>query len=361
MKAARWYEAGDIRVEDVPEPQIDDSYDVKVKLHWCGICGSDLHEYLMGPIFIPVGTPHPVTGEAAPVILGHEFSGEVVEVGPNVTNVKPGDRVVVEPIVCDDTCPSCQDGRYNQCVNLGFHGLAGKGGGFAEYTTFRHEFVHKIPDGLPYDKAALVEPISVGYHSLEAGGFKAGMSAVVSGAGTIGLATIQSLKAMGASKVMVIQRKSVRQEFAKASGADVVLDPAECDVVEEIKKLTDGYGADIAFECTGAEVCFHQELAAVHAGGTVVVTSIWEKPVTLDLNEVCIPEKHVVGSICYCGNDFDDVIELLSSGKIPATGFITKKVKLDDIVEEGFKTLTGPEKKKQVKILVSANPDEIDQ
>ena len=129
MKRVLFYAPGDIRVEDVPEPQIDESYDVKVKLHWCGICGSDLHEYLAGPIFIPSGTPHPVTGEAAPVIMGHEFSGEVVEVGPGVTNVKPGDRVVVEPLVIDDTCPSCKDGRTNQCVNLGFHGLAGKGGG----------------------------------------------------------------------------------------------------------------------------------------------------------------------------------------------------------------------------------------
>lgn len=359
MKAARWYKAGDIRVEDVPECQIDEDYDVKVKLHWCGICGSDLHEYLMGPIFIPVGEPHPVTGEAAPVIMGHEFSGEVVEVGPNVTNVKPGDRVVVEPIVCDDTCPSCKAGKPNLCQNLGFHGLAGKGGGFAEYTTFRHKFVHKIPDTLPYDKAALVEPISVGYHSLEAGGFKAGMTAVVAGAGTIGLATIESLKAMGAAKVIVVQRKSVRQEYAKNSGADVLIDPADGDVAEAIRAATDGYGADIAFECTGAEACFHQLLDGVHTGGTVVITSIWEKPVTLDLNDVCIPEKKVVGSICYCGNDFDGVIRLMDEGKIPANGFITKKVALDDIVSEGFETLTGPEKKKQVKILVSANPDEL--
>ena len=110
-----------------------------------------------------------------------------------------------------------------------------KGGGFADYTTFRHKYVHKIPDTLSYDRAALVEPISVGYHSLEAGGFQAGMNAVVAGAGTIGLATIECLKALGANQVIVVQRKSVRQEYAKASGADIVLDPAECDVVAEIQ------------------------------------------------------------------------------------------------------------------------------
>lgn len=359
MKAARWYEAGDIRVDDVPEPQIDDDYDVKIKLHWCGICGSDLHEYLAGPIFIPVGTPHPVTHEVAPVILGHEFSGEVVEVGPNVTNVKPGDRVVVEPLDVDDTCPACKMGRDNLCVNLGFHGLAGKGGGFAEYTTFRHKYVHKIPENLTYERAALVEPIAVGYHSLEAGSFEKGMTAVVAGAGTIGLATIECLKALGAAKVIVVQRKSVRQEYAKRSGADVVLDPNECDVVEEIKKLTDGFGADIAFECTGAQPCFDALLHAIHVGGTLVVTSIWEKPATVNLNDICIPEKKVVGSIAYCGDDFDNVIDLVASEKVSADALITKKIALDDIVEEGFKTLTGPEKKQQVKILVSGNPDEL--
>ena len=181
------------------------------------------------------------------------------------------------------------------------------------------------------------------------------MNAVVAGAGTIGLATIECLKALGANQVIVVQRKSVRQEYAKASGADIVLDPAECDVVAEIKRLTDGYGADIAFECTGAQACFDQLLAGIHAGGTLVVTSIWEKPASVNLNDICIPEKRVVGSIA-----FDNVIELLASGKIPAQGFITKKIALDDIVAEGFETLTGPEKKKQVKILVSNNPDELD-
>lgn len=360
MKAARWYKAGDVRVEDIAEPEIDETYDVKVKVHWCGICGSDLHEYLAGPIFIPVGAPHPLTGEVAPVVLGHEFSGEVVEVGPGVTNVAVGDHVVVEPLVVDDTCPACKAGHENLCQHLGFHGLAGKGGGFAEYTTFRHKYVHKIPEDMPFDRAALVEPISVGYHSLEAGDFKPGMTAVVAGAGTIGLSTIECLRALGAAKIIVVQRKSIRQEFAKNSGADVVLDPNECNVVEEIRALTDGWGADIAFECTGAQSVFDALLDAIHPGGTLVVTSIWEERGSIDLNAVCIPEKRVVGSIAYCGHDFDNVIELLSSGKIPANGFITKRIGIDDIIDEGFETLTGPEKKKQVKIVVTPHPEDLE-
>ena len=190
MKAALWYKSGDIRIEDIPEPS-PCAGDVKIKVKWCGICGSDLHEFTMGPIFIPVENPHPITQEVAPVIMGHEFSGEITEVGEGVTNLAVGDRVTVEPLIVCGECPACKAGHYNLCDKLGFHGLMGGGGGLAEYTTFPARFVHKIPDTLSYEKAALVEPMSVGYHSLEVGGFRSGHVAVVAGAGPIGLATIE--------------------------------------------------------------------------------------------------------------------------------------------------------------------------
>ena len=352
MKAARWYAPKDIRVEDVEEPKIVKDDDVKVKIKWCGICGSDLHEYLAGPIFIPVGKPHPLTGEVAPVIMGHEFSGEVVEVGKSVTNVKPGDRVVVEPVDVCGKCPACLAGQYNLCSSLGFHGLAGGGGGFAEYTTFTSRFVHKIPDSLPYDKAALVEPMSVALHSLRAGNFEIGQTAVVAGAGPIGLATIECLKAAGARQVIVVQRKSVRQEYALRSGADVLLDPGAVDVVAEIRRLTGGTGADIAFETTGAAQCHNLLLDGLRFAGTMVITSIWEDGMKYDPNTVVMTEKKIVGSICYC-NDFPSVISMMSDGRIKANGYITKRIALDDIVKQGFETLTGPEKKAQVKIIVT--------
>lgn len=216
MKAALWYNVKDVRVENVQEPQVKDDT-VKIKVKWCGICGSDLHEYLAGPIFIPVGHPHPITGEMAPVILGHEFSGEIVEVGKNVTNLKVGDRVAVEPMDVCGKCPACLEGKYNLCSSLGFHGLAGGGGGFSEYTTFPAKFVHKIPDSLSYEKAALIEPMSVALHSLRVGKFEIGQTAVVAGAGPIGLATVECLKAAGAKQIIMIQRKSVRQQYALRS------------------------------------------------------------------------------------------------------------------------------------------------
>lgn len=122
MKAALWYGREDVRLEDIKEPEVT-AGSVKIKVKWCGICGSDLHEYLGGPIFIPQGTPHPISGCVAPVVLGHEFSGEITEVGEGVAGLEIGDRVAVEPIVACGTCAACLEGKYNLCSSLGFHGL----------------------------------------------------------------------------------------------------------------------------------------------------------------------------------------------------------------------------------------------
>lgn len=351
MKAALWYGVKDVRLENIEEPKVTKG-NVKIKVKWCGICGSDLHEYLGGPIFIPTDKPHPISKEVAPVVLGHEFSGEIVEVGEGVTNLKIGDRVAVEPIVACGTCPACQEGKYNLCSSLGFHGLCGGGGGFAEYTVFPAKFVHKIPDGLSFEKAALIEPIAVAIHSLRVGKFMTGQSAIVLGAGPIGLATIEALKAAGASLVMVMQRKSVRQEYALRAGADIVIDPTEVNVAEEVKRLTGGIGADISFETTGAKIGFDTGIESIKYNGTMVVTSIWEEEISINPNTFIFSEKTIVGTIAY-RNEFPATMAQMNDGRIKVDGYITKKISLDDIVEEGFGALTGPEKKKHVKILVT--------
>ncbi|WP_032122608.1 2,3-butanediol dehydrogenase [Clostridium amazonitimonense] len=351
MKAALWYDRKDVRVENIQEPAVKPGT-VKIKVKWCGICGSDLHEYLGGPIFIPTTTPHAISGEKAPVVLGHEFSGDVVEIGEGVTNFKVGDRVAVEPIVACGKCPACREGKYNLCSSLGFHGLCGGGGGFAEYTIFPAEFVHKIPDGMSYEKAALIEPMAVALHSVRIGNFKTGDTALVLGSGPIGLATIECLKAAGASLVVVLQRKSIRQEYAKRAGADVVLDPNEVDIVSEINKLTNGVGVDVAFETTGAKIGFDTGLASLKFEGTLVITSIWENDISFNPNALVFSEKKIIGTIAY-RHEFPATMAQMADGRIKAEGYITKKISLDDIVEEGFGTLTGPAKKEQVKILVT--------
>lgn len=351
MKAALWYAKKDVRVEEIEEPKVTKG-GVKIKVKWCGICGSDLHEYLGGPIFIPVGQPHPLSGTTAPVVLGHEFSGDVVEIGESVTKFKLGDRVIVEPIVACGKCSACLEGKYNLCSSLGFHGLCGSGGGFAEYTVFPEEFVHKIPDEMSYEQAALVEPIAVALHSVRISNFRTGDTALVLGSGPIGLATIECLKAAGAKLIVVLQRKSIRQEYAKKAGADVVLDPNEVDIAEEVKKLTNGIGVDVAFETTGAQIGFDIGINSLKYEGIMVVTSIWEENVSLNPNDLVFTEKKIVGTLAY-RHEFPATIVQMNDGRIKAEGYITKRIHLDDIVEEGFGGLTGPEKKKHVKILVT--------
>lgn len=351
MKAALWYGKNDVRVEDIKEPTVV-SGSVKIKVKWCGICGSDLHEYLGGPIFIPVGQPHPLSGDIAPVVLGHEFSGEVVELGEGVTKFNIGDRVIVEPIVACGKCDACREGKYNLCSSLGFHGLCGGGGGFAEYTVFPVEFVHKIPDDMTYEKAALVEPMAVALHSIRVAKFLTGNTALVLGSGPIGIATIECLKAAGAKLVIVLQRKSIRQEYAKRAGADYVLDPNEVNVVEEVKKLTGGIGVDAAFETTGSQVGFNIGLESLKFEGTLVITSIWEKETSFNPNVLVFSEKKIVGTIAY-RHEFPATITQMSDGRVKAEGYITKKIALEDIVKEGFGALTGPEKKMHVKIIVT--------
>ncbi|MBC2581620.1 2,3-butanediol dehydrogenase [Clostridium sp. DJ247] len=351
MKAALWYEKQDVRVEEIQEPKVTKGT-VKIKVKWCGICGSDLHEYLGGPIFIPVGQPHLLSGNTAPVVLGHEFSGEIVEIGEGVTKFNIGDRVVVEPIVACGKCPACKEGKYNLCTSLGFHGLCGTGGGLAEYTVFPEEFVHKIPENMSYEQAALIEPIAVALHSVRIANFKTGDTALVLGSGPIGLATIECLKAAGASLVIVLQRKSIRQQYAKRAGADIVLDPNEVDIAEEVKKLTGGVGVDAAFETTGAKIGFDTGINSLKYEGVMVVTSIWEDEISFNPNALVFTEKKIVGTLAY-RHEFPATIAQMSDGRIKAQEYITKKIVLDDIVEEGFGALTGPEKKTHVKILVT--------
>ena len=169
MKAARFHGRGDVRVEDVTEPHPGPGQ-VQIAVDWCGICGTDLHEYLDGPIFAPTpANPHPLTGGAVPITLGHEFSGVVAELGSGVTGFAEGDRVVVEPYDVCGECIACRDGRYNTCRKLGFIGLDGEQGGFAERMVVDQRWVHSI-EGLTPEQGALVEPLAVGYHATKLSG-----------------------------------------------------------------------------------------------------------------------------------------------------------------------------------------------
>lgn len=349
MKAARWYAKKDIRVENVPEPAMPKAGEVKIKVLWCGICGSDLHEYLAGPIFIPT-EPHPLTGHSGATILGHEFTGHVVEVGPGVTNVKVGD--LVAPDACQNCgeCVACRMGRYNVCEKLAFTGLMAEGA-FAEYVNVPAKLCYVLPPDFDPKAGAVIEPLATGLKAVRLAGSILGDTAVVFGAGTIGLGTLMCAKAAGAGKVIVVEMAEARKKMAKECGADVVLDPRECDVIAEIKKMTNGEGADVSFECIGNIHTAPQAVEAVHNVGKAVIVGIFEGPSSFNFFNLSATDKVVIGTLAYTIDDFKRVAALLANGGLKAEPLITGQIKIDDIVEKGFDELVN-NKDNNIKIIV---------
>lgn len=349
MKAARFHARKDIRIEDIPEPELRPGA-VKIDVAWCGICGTDLHEYLEGPIFCPApGHPHPLSHEESPVTLGHEFSGTVSEVGQGVTGLAKGDNVVVEPYFVDGTCDMCQAGSYHLCRQMGFIGLSGGGGGLSEKIVVDQRWVHPIGD-IPLDEAALIEPLSVAHHAVARSGVKAGDTALVGGSGPIGLLTAAVLKGMGVTTI-ISELTQARKEKATSSGvADHVLDPSKEDVPERVRELTGGTGADVAFECAGVNAVLDTMLDSVRPAAVVVNVSIWGAPATIDMQKIVLKEIDLRGTIAYV-RDHPAVIKMVQEGKVDLKPFITGRIALEDLVEQGFDTLIN-HKDTAVKVLV---------
>lgn len=343
MKAARWHGRKDIRIDEIDIPVTGDSQ-IKIAVKYSGICGSDLHEYLGGPIFIPVDKPHVYSKEKAPIVMGHEFCGEVVEIGKNITKFKIGDRVTVEPILAKDGLK----GKYNLDPNLNFIGLAGGGGGFSEFVVVNEDQAHKLPDSIDYEQGALTEPAAVALYAVRQSAIKAGDVAAVFGCGPIGLLIIDALKAAGASKIYAIELSPERQEIASKLGA-IVVDPAKVNTVEHLKEVTNG-GVDVSYEVTGVPAVLKQSLEVVKKDGELMVVSIWETEASIHPNEIVIQEKTVKGVIAY-RDVFPKTLELMEQGYFSKDLLVTKKITLDEIIENGFEALV--KEKNQIKILVS--------
>jgi (R,R)-butanediol dehydrogenase/meso-butanediol dehydrogenase/diacetyl reductase len=338
MKAARFYDKGDIRIEDIPEPEVT-AGTVGIQVAWCGICGTDLHEFIDGPIFIPpCGHPHPISGESAPITMGHEFSGVVYAVGDSVDDIQVGQHVVVEPYIVADDVLTGPGENYHLSKNMNFIGLGGRGGGLSEKIAVKRRWVHPISNAIPLDQAALIEPLSVGHHAFVRSGAKAGDVALVGGAGPIGLLLSAILKAKGLT-VIVTELSAKRKEKARESGvADHVLDPFEVDVVTEVMKITHGRGVDVAFECSSVNQVLDTLVAAMKTTGVLVIVSIWSHPATVNVHSVVMKELDIRGTIAYV-NDHQETIKLVEAGQINLAPFITQRIALDDLISKGFETL----------------------
>lgn len=350
MRAARYYDQKDIRIEDIPEPELKPGT-VELEVGWCGICGTDLHEYLEGPIFIPpAGHPHPISGESAPVTIGHEFSGTVTALGEGVTDLTVGENVVVEPYIIRDDVDTSPGQSYHLSPDMNFIGLGGRGGGLAEKIVVQRRWVHPIGD-IPLDQAALIEPLSVGHHAFVRSGAKAGQTAIVGGAGPIGLLTAAVLKAEGLT-VYISELSEARKEMARTTGvADEVFDPRDGDVAEQVRERTGGAGADVAFECSSVPAVLDMLIDAVRPGGVVVNVSIWGHKPPVDMPRIVLKEIDLRGTIGYAG-DHPATIALVQSGKLDLAPFITGRIGLDDLVSEGFDQLIN-NNEHHVKIIVN--------
>lgn len=335
MKAAVWHgNEKEIFIEEreVKELQPDD---VKVKVAWTGICGSDLHAYLH-PNAVPI---NPNT------VLGHEFSGEIAEVGSNVTKFKEGDRVCIYPMMFKD--PS--NAEIERFITLDAVG-AQTDGGFAEYTILPQKTIFKIPDHLPLDLAAMVEPAAVSFQSVKDAKVKEGDTVVVYGAGPIGLFAVLGAKVAGASNIVVVDLLEGRLDKASELGATHIFNAKEVNPVEEIRKLFPN-GADVTFEAAGVESVFNQAIQSTKIRGTMMVVSFFTQDIQFSVpSSLLFSGVKLMGSIGYSNETYNETIELLANGSLPARSIITSKIDLDHIVEQGFEKLIHD--KSQAKILV---------
>ena len=338
----------DVRLEnrEIPQPKENE---VLVKIARVGICGSDLHYYTdlhIGRFVVE-----------APLILGHESAGVIAAVGSGVQNLKIGDRVSLEPGVTCGTCYHCKRGRYNLCPDVIFMATPPVDGAFAEYLTWRSDFVFKIPDHVSLDAAALLEPLSVAVWAVQRAGIGMGASIAIFGGGTIGCMTVQAAKAAGATTIIVIDLEPFRLEFAKEFGATHTIN-ASSSVLEQIRAITmplngltgSSAGVDAAFETAGALVTCRQTIEAVRSGGVAVLVGLPPDPlVSLDIVAAASREVDIRGQFRYA-NCYPAALALVSSGRVNLEKMITQRYSLQDT--QAALEFADTEKKKSLKVMI---------
>jgi (R,R)-butanediol dehydrogenase/meso-butanediol dehydrogenase/diacetyl reductase len=257
MRAAVFHGRRDLRLETVAEPQPGPG-DVKLRVLYNGICGSDLHEYYDGPVTTRT-TPHPLTGVRNPVILGHELCGEVVALGAGIEDLVPGDLVAVEPLETCGRCIYCSLGQYNHYPLLAFHGYNRAGGGLAEYTVVRRTMAHRLPPGMTALQGALIEPLAIAWHTANRCEVEAGQTVAIHGAGPIGVGVFLTLRQRGVETI-VVDPSPARRAVLAGLGARSLLDPASSDPVAAIRDLTGGRGAHASVDAAGVPNSFQAML-----------------------------------------------------------------------------------------------------
>lgn len=304
----------------VPQPADNE---VLVKLEYVGICGSDMHYYETGRIGDYIATP--------PFVLGHEPGGTVVEVGKAVKHLKPGDRVALEPGKTCGHCEFCREGKYNLCSDVVFFATPPVDGVFQEYVAHKANLCFKLPDTVDTMEGALIEPLAVGFHAANQGGAHAGQTAVVFGAGCIGLVSMMALKAEGVSKVYVVDIMQKRLDKALELGATAVINSQETDVLKEVERLTEGKGADLIIETAGMEITTRQAIHIAKKGASIVLVGYSKSgEMTLPLS-LALDKELTFKTVFRYRHIYPMAIEAVASGKVNLKGIVTNVFEFDDI------------------------------
>lgn len=354
MRADFVYKNVRASMQDVQIPQIGDT-DVLIRVGACGVCGSDLHALGSDAEGYSTFASH----MKFPVIFGHEFSGEVVEVGKNVRTTKVGDIISVEQIRWCGKCRVCRTGMFNQCESLEETGLSCDGA-FAEYALVPEKYVCVINDiaerlgdkMAAFEAGALAEPTCVAYSGIQinAGGLKPGANVAVFGVGPIGLASIELARAFGAAKIFAFNTNPARDYLAERMGADYIFNPRELQkqgtsAGEVVLEHTDGLGAGMIIEATGNfDAVYPDIIKCIGAGSKVVQLGIGAKPAVFDVGPLLRKNAHIIGSLGHAGNDiFPSVLRMMASGRIDMRKMITGRYNLADtpkaIAESGKREL----------------------
>jgi L-iditol 2-dehydrogenase len=321
MKALVLREYGRLVYEDVPEPEVA-ADELLVKVAACGICGSDVH-----------GLDGSTGRRRPPLIMGHEAAGVVAAIGPAVKGWSPGDRVTFDSTIyrLDDWYTrrglyNLSDGRVVLGVSPGEYR---RDGAFAEYVAVPQHIVYRLPDGMSFERAAMAEPVAVAAHAVALTPIAVGDTAVVVGAGMIGLCLVQVLRAAGCSRVFAIDLEPAKRELARRLGAAMVLDPQQADVARAVADATDGRGADVAFEAVGVTAAVKSAIASVRRGATVTLVGNLSPAVELPLQAVVTRQLRLQGSAANAG-EYPAALAMIESGAVDVDSMRSAVVPLSE-------------------------------
>lgn len=335
MKAAVFRGAGHIEITEVPTPEPGPG-EALVRVHYCGICGTDLEAYQTG-MYEPG------------LIIGHEFAGEIVAVGEGVQGWEVGEHVTADNALPCGHCWFCRQGRPSLCQELLSPGIT-IDGGMAEYVRLPVSLLHRLPKGVSIRQGALVEPLTIALRGVLFSALRPGDWALVLGAGPIGLLTLQCALLAGARQVLVVEVNPKRAAIARELGATCVLHPQRDNLAVEVAARTEGLGANVVYVCTGAALAFESAFNLVRRGGQIFVLGLCPEPVPTDFMSLVLGELDIRGG--YLGHGaFPAALDYLAQGRVRVEPLISHEIALDGVVEEGFEQMLKPDTE-AIKVLV---------